>query len=362
MSWEARGRNTVWQTDHVQLGAPVLLPGHTRPRKLWMTYFLDCFSRVVMGWMVSVRQSSDAVLEALRDAIDHDEERGLGGTPSVVMYDNGLTFLAEVVQEAAAMLDFTTRPVAPYSPHLNGKVERCHQTISRLALAEIAAWDHGPRDAAGHLYDYTPISERELIARVAQAVHSYNHERPHSALDGRTPAETFAADLTPLRLQGPERLRFAARHRKIHKVTTKGVYKHGRWYRHNALDDRVGDQVVVAWLRKDQRSVDVYRLDGTLLCTAVPHGALDRQDVVAIKRRERERRTRQDRRLRKTISQALESYAPANQPDGLQVVTLPDPHAPQPDAPADRDEQAMLDALGLAGRVGQPWEPPEPER
>ncbi len=166
--WEAPERNAVWQTDHVQLGVPVLLPGHTKTRKLWMTYFIDCYSRMVMGWMVSVRQSSDAVLEALRDAIaiDPDVSHPHGGKPLVVMYDNGLTFLAEVVQDAAAFLDFRTFAVAPYSPHQNGKVERCHQTISRLALSAIAAWDHGPRNEAGKLYDYTPISERELIERV----------------------------------------------------------------------------------------------------------------------------------------------------------------------------------------------------
>ncbi|MCA1701495.1 MAG: hypothetical protein LC790_22395, partial [Actinobacteria bacterium] len=47
--WEAPARNAVWQTDHVQLGVPVLLPGHSKPKKLWMTYFLDCYSRMVMG-------------------------------------------------------------------------------------------------------------------------------------------------------------------------------------------------------------------------------------------------------------------------------------------------------------------------
>jgi hypothetical protein len=207
-----------------------------------MTYFIDCYSRMVMGWMVAVRQSSDAVLEALRDAILHDpdSEQVYGGTPGVVMYDNGLTFLAEVVQDAASYLDFRTRPVAPYSPHQNGKVERCHQTISQLALSEIADWDHGPRNKAGRLYDDTAISERELIARVGAAVQVYNFERPHSALGGRTPWQAFADDPASLRLYSPERLRFALRHRKIQKVSAHGVYKHGRWYRHVEIDARVG--------------------------------------------------------------------------------------------------------------------------
>lgn len=69
----------------------------------------------------------------------------------MLMYDNGLTFVADVSQQAAALLGFRTQPVAPYSPHLNGKVERCHQTISALALSEMPAWKHGPRDKRGRL-------------------------------------------------------------------------------------------------------------------------------------------------------------------------------------------------------------------
>ncbi len=357
--WEARARNSVWQTDHVQLGVPVLLPGHRKEKKLWMTYFIDCFSRMVMGWMVSVRQSSDAVLEALRDSIlcDPDDDRPYGGRPEVVMYDNGLTFLAEVVQEAASYLDFRTQPVAPYSPHQNGKVERCHQIISRLALSEIAAWDHGPRNKAGRLYDYTPISEGELITRVGEAVRIYNFERPHSAISGQTPWEAFSQDSALLKLEPPERLRFALRHRKIQRVSNSGVYKHHRWYRDEEIDDRVGDEVIVAWLRKDERAVDVYRLNGEFICSAVPHESLEREDVVAIKRRERERRALQDKRLRKTISQSLEAYAPANTPDGLKVTTLPGANSAKRAGVADGEEEALLNDLGLTAQIGLPWSP-----
>ena len=359
--WEARARNAVWQTDHTQLGVPVLLPGHTKFKKLWMTYFIDCFSRMIMGWMVSVRQSSDAVLEALRDSILYDpsQDRPYGGTPDVVMYDNGLTFLAEVVQDAASYLDFRTQPVAPYSPHQNGKVERCHQTISRLALSEIAGWDNGPRNKAGRLYDYTPISERELISRVAKAVHIYNFERPHSAIAGRTPWEAFDGDTRALRLEPPQRLRFALRHRKIQKVAPSGVYKHRRWYSHPDLGTKIGDDVIVAWLRKDERFVDVYGLNGEFVCTADPHESREPEDVVEVRRRQRDRETLQDKRLRKSISQMLEAYSPANTPDGLEVTTLPAPDSPRRPTAADNDEEALLNALGLTGRVGAAWSPQE---
>ncbi|MDQ3677465.1 MAG: DDE-type integrase/transposase/recombinase [Actinomycetota bacterium] len=256
--WEARCRNAIWQTDHVQLGVPVVLPGRpTRPKCLAMTYFIDCYSRMVMGWMISARESSDAVLEALRDAILIDPEAGSphGGKPLVLMYDNGKTFIADVVQQAAALLGFRTQSVARYSPHQNGKVERCHQTICALALSEMPAWKHGPRDVRGRLFCDTPVTEEVLIAEVDAAVRHYNFERPHGAIGGLTPWQRFCADETALRVEDPARLRFALRHRKLQTVQPSGVWKHGRYYWAPALDTRGGDPAIVAWLRKDERSL-----------------------------------------------------------------------------------------------------------
>jgi putative transposase len=154
---------------------------------------------MVMGWMVSVRESSDAVLEALRDAILIDADAGSpqGGLPTVLMYDNGKTFVAEVIQQAAALLGFRTRPVSPYSPHKNGKVERCHQTISALALAEMPAWKNGPRDQRGRLYSDQAVDEQTLIRQIAAAVRHYNFQRPHSAIGGQTPWECFSEGTKP---------------------------------------------------------------------------------------------------------------------------------------------------------------------
>jgi len=360
--WEARCRNAIWQTDHVKLGVPVLLAGHTRPKRLWMTYFIDCYSRMVMGWMISVRESSDAVLEALRDAILIDAEAGSphGGKPLVLMYDNGLTFVADVVQQAAALLGFRTRAVPPYSPHRNGKVERCHQTICALALAEMPAWKHGPRDSRGRLYSDTAITEQVLIAEIDAAVRFYNFERPHSALGGLTPWQRFEADETALRLEDRARLRFALRHRKEQTIQASGVWKHGRWYWAQQLDAHVGDPAIVAWLRKDERTVDVYRPDGMFLCEAAPLEALTPAQVLAAKQRERERHVVQNRRLRSSISKAEERYSPTNQPDGLDVVTITaDPAYRDPDRPERADEQ-LLAALGLTSGLFEPWQPPEP--
>ena len=357
--WEARCRNAIWQTDHVKLGVPVMLPGRsTRPKHLWMTYFIDCYSRMVMGWMVSARESSDAVLEALRDSILIDAEAGAphGGTPLVLMYDNGKTFIAEVVQQSAALLGFHTQPVAPYSPHRNGKVERCHQTICALALSEMPAWKHGPRDLRGRLFCDTPITEKTLIGEIDAAVRHYNFQRPHTAIRGQTPWQCFSGDETALRVEDPARLRFALRHRKLQRVQPSGVWKHGRYYWAPALDTRVGRPVIVAWLRKDERAVDVYTTEHEFICEATPQAALTREQVVAAKSRERARWVVQNQRLRKAISKAEERYAPTNRPDGLDVITISaDPASRDPDRP--QPDNDLLDVLGLADGLYEPWRP-----
>jgi putative transposase len=356
--WEARCRNAIWQTDHVKLGVPVAMTGFPRPKRLWMTYFIDCYSRMVMGWMISVRESSDAVLEALRDAILIDTDAGSpqGGLPTVLMYDNGKTFVAEVIQQAAALLGFRTRPVSPYSPHKNGKVERCHQTISALALAEMPAWKNGPRDQRGRLYSDQAVDEQMLISQIAAAVHRYNFERPHSAIGGQTPWECFSEDETALRVQHRSRLRFALRHRRLQTVQASGVYKHGGYYSAPELDSRVGDELIVAWLRYDERSVDVYEPDGRFLCEATPVDEMTAPQVLESKRLQRVRQAQQTKRMRAALSRSEERYAPTNRPNGLDIVTRNT--ADQSPTATDRGD-GLLEQLGLTEGLNEPWRPSE---
>jgi putative transposase len=322
-----------------------------------MTYFIDCYSRMIMGWMVSARESSDAVLEALRDAIliDPDAGKPQGGKPVVLMYDNGLTFVADVVQQSAALLGFRTQSVPPYSPHRNGKVERCHQTICALALSEMPTWKHGPRDLRGRLYSDRLITEDVLIAEIDAAVRHYNFERPHSAIGGLTPWQCFVADETALRTEDRARLRFALRHRKLQTVQASGVWKHGRYYWAQELDTRVGDAVIVAWLRKDERSVDVYTTDAVFLCEAEPLEKATREKVVEAHSLRRERWAKQNQRLRDAISKAEERYAPTNRPDGLDVVTIDAGSAHRGPERVDPAEERLLDALGLSDELYEPW-------
>lgn len=114
--------------------------------------------------------------------------------------------------------------------------------------------------------------------------------------------------------------------------------------------------MIVAWLRKDERSVDVYSTDGEFICEAVPHDALTREQVTEAKARQRWRWAVQNKRLRDAISRSEERYSPTNTPDGLDVVTIT---ANTPDRDPDRadPDSELLDALGLSGGLYEPWQP-----
>ncbi|MCX6502196.1 MAG: integrase core domain-containing protein, partial [Microbacterium sp.] len=64
------------------------------------------------------------------------------------------------------------RRTRPFRPQTNGKVERFNRTLS---------------DEWAYAKPYRSEAERE--AAYTDRLHHYNHHRPHTALEGSTPAE-----------------------------------------------------------------------------------------------------------------------------------------------------------------------------
>ncbi len=117
LRWEAGHRNEIWEADHKELGVLVLAPRAQRAQKPWVTLFLDAYSRLIMGWAISLYPSAATVLAALGKGIRVDPERGpFGGVPSVLRWDNGLEFAAGSLTAAAGVLAAAIVPTAAYSP------------------------------------------------------------------------------------------------------------------------------------------------------------------------------------------------------------------------------------------------------
>jgi transposase InsO family protein len=104
------------------------------------------------------------------------------GVPASMLTDNGAIFTAESRNGACAIelellaLGVDYKHSRPYHPQTCGKVERFHQTLKKWLAKQRPA-----RTVAA------------LQAQLDRFGRYYNHQRPHRALNRRTPAQAFAA-------------------------------------------------------------------------------------------------------------------------------------------------------------------------
>lgn len=160
--------NACWQIDATEWP---LARGVTA----WIMDTIDDHSRVVPSAVVGTGPTSALAWAAF--------ERGATtwGPPAMVLSDNGTCFVGvnrggSSFQANLAALGIRTINARPYHPQTCGKIERFHQTLKRWLAAQRRA-----RDRA------------ELQAQLDEFLAFYNHDRPHRALGGATPAECFAA-------------------------------------------------------------------------------------------------------------------------------------------------------------------------
>ena len=77
LRWAPAARNALWETNHVELPVLVVPPPPARkPCKPWAMLFVDGFSRLPMGWALSLQPTAAVVLAALRQGIVIDPDRG----------------------------------------------------------------------------------------------------------------------------------------------------------------------------------------------------------------------------------------------------------------------------------------------
>jgi transposase InsO family protein len=176
--WQREAPMHLWQLDLV--GGVFLADG----RECKMLTGIDDHSRfVVVAAVLAVpsgRAVADAFLKAMR----------VYGVPSEVLTDNGKQFTGRFTKPRPAEVLFervcrengiTARLIKPYSPTTTGKIERWHQTLRRELL-----------DRADPFVDL-PSAQ----AAISAWVHTYNHARPHQALDMATPASSFRPNAQP---------------------------------------------------------------------------------------------------------------------------------------------------------------------
>jgi putative transposase len=164
---EASHPNLVWQSDMTKLWAG------PATGLAYLVSVLDCCTREIVGWDLSLRCRSQGVLAALNSAVLKVlpfGPRGKGLTLTLTT-DNGTQFTSTRYLETLRQLGITHRRTAYNHPEGDGRIERFHRS-----LKEEEVW----------LHEYQSLAEaRDSVARW---IHQYNHQRPHQALHYRTPA------------------------------------------------------------------------------------------------------------------------------------------------------------------------------
>jgi transposase InsO family protein len=162
--------NDVWQIDATSWA---LMDG----TEVWIMDALDDHSRLV----VAARVWPGPTAAAAWDALCAGAERW--GLPARVLSDNGRCFTARWLHFAGECdferdlraLGIAQMLSSPGHPQTCGKIERFHQTLKNWLRRQPGAADVD-----------------ELQAQLEVFLPFYNYDRPHRALNGRTPAERWA--------------------------------------------------------------------------------------------------------------------------------------------------------------------------
>jgi len=155
----AEHKNHVWAWDFV----------HDRttnggPLK-WFT-LVDEYTRECLALEVRRGMTAQAVTVVLAAVV---RERG---APVHIRSDNGPEFIAKVIRSWMTGAGLETLYIEPGAPWENGYAESFNSKV---------------RDELLNAEEFTSLLEAQVLGK--QWKHAYNHERPHSSLGYRTPAE-----------------------------------------------------------------------------------------------------------------------------------------------------------------------------
>lgn len=156
----------LWQSDITSY----LLTRHSQ--RVYLTVFMDDYSRYVVAWNLASRQTTEFVTEALL------EGTGKFGKPEEVLTDQGRQYFAwRGKSDFQKLLDREgIRHVVSRSHHPQtlGKCERFWETVGQEFWERLK-----PQDLS------------DAKKRFSHFINHYNHFRPHQGIGGLTPADRF---------------------------------------------------------------------------------------------------------------------------------------------------------------------------
>jgi transposase InsO family protein len=156
----------LWQTDITSF----VLTRHSQ--RVYLTVFLDDYSRYVVSWGIYLHQKQDIVIETLLSGVERF------GKPKEVLTDQGRQYFAwrgkSDFQKLLIREGIQHVVARTHHPQTVGKTERFWATVGEEFWERIQ-----PQDLT------------EAKERFGHFVAHYNHFRPHQGIDGMVPADRF---------------------------------------------------------------------------------------------------------------------------------------------------------------------------
>lgn len=164
----------LWQSDITSF----LLPRHGV--RVYLTVFLDDYSRYIVSWGLYLHQKQEIVIETLMQGIERF------GKPKEVLTDQGrqyFTWRGKGDFQRLLIREGIQHVVArSHHPQTVGKTERFWATVQEEFWERV------------HPQDLT-----EAKQRLGHFIAHYNHFRPHQGIDGMVPADRFFGVETQVR-------------------------------------------------------------------------------------------------------------------------------------------------------------------
>jgi len=217
-----RHRGDLWQGDLKYL---LVLPATAteKSRQLYASVFIDDATRSIVHAQVYEKQDLFCVLDCFRKAIEK------AGLPDAVFVDNGSQYISKSFSRTCAKLGIKKLHARPRSACSKGKVEKFNRFLDSF-VAEVKL--KNPKSVA-EVDHYLQIWIQELY-----------QQKPHAALDGRTPEQTFLSDSRAMRFATSEQLSEAFQLAEIRLVNKTGCLSF-RGCEYEAGQDFIGFKVEV---------------------------------------------------------------------------------------------------------------------
>jgi len=152
----------------------------TREKFAYLSLVMDAYSRRIMGYHVHGSLQTEEVSMALKMAI-----KGRKTQAKLIHHsDRGLQYCSSLYQRIHERNKITCSMTDGYDCYQNALAERVNGILKNEFLLQ------------------TPKNLEEAAKMIKQSIHIYNHERPHLALQYKTPDAVHQASLTTYLNQG----------------------------------------------------------------------------------------------------------------------------------------------------------------